>query len=169
MKCEISRCIHKIFGFLLDIIWLHYFLVSFFHLEYFVRWDTSLFIDVVFYFSIFAVYDICIHIFFHIARLFLNVVHFLRLPGTFPSPSFVKLTDRWPWTIDRYKSIVCSQLATQRGRDSSSCAGSARGPLVSIRYIRQMNALCANERMNEYWVNIVMGHVRVFWPSLSTL
>lgn len=107
---------------------------------YFYRCDLFLL------FAVPIVHDI--RVVLHIAHLFLDILHFLRLPGTFPFPSFVRLTDRWPRTIDRYKSIVCSQLAnaTQRGRDSLSYAGSVRGPLVSIRYIRQMNALCANAR-----------------------
>jgi len=84
--------------------------------------------------------------------LLFDILHFVRLPGTFPSPSFVRLTDRWPRTIDRYK-FVCNQLANrmEKGRDLSSCAGSTRVSYgVSIRYIRQMNALCARGRV-EYW------------------
>lgn len=90
-----------------------------------------------------------VHVVLCSARLLFDVLHFVRLPGTFPSPSCVRLTDRWPRTIDRYK-FVCNQLANrmEKGRDLSSCAGSTRASCgVSIRYIRQMNALCARGRV----------------------
>lgn len=45
-----------------------------------------------------VVLRIHVHVVLHGIRLLFDVLHFVRLPGTFPS--FVRLTDRWPRTID---------------------------------------------------------------------
>jgi len=44
-----------------------------------------------------------VHVVLCSACLLFDVLHFVRLPRMFPSPSFVRLTDRWSRTIDRYK------------------------------------------------------------------